>query len=41
MAVEAARSCGYRKVGGLYLVGGGSIIRQCDRLPYKIERRDE
>ena len=37
MAVEAARSCGYRKVGGLYLVGGGSIIRQCDRLPYKIE----
>lgn len=36
MAVEEARGCGYRKVGGLYLVGGGANLN-CDRLPYKIE----
>ncbi len=35
MAIEAARGCGYRKVGGLYLVGGGSHV-SCDRLPYEI-----
>lgn len=35
MAVEAKRGCGYRKVGGLYLVGGG-IGRACDRLPYEL-----
>ncbi len=35
MAVEVARGCGYRKVGGLYLVGGGASM-QCDRLPYEI-----
>lgn len=35
MAVEARRGCGYRKVGGLYLVGGG-IGRACDRLPYEL-----
>jgi hypothetical protein len=32
MAVEAKRGCGYRKVGGLYLVGGGIGV-PCDRLP--------
>lgn len=32
MAVEAKRGCGYRKVGGLYLVGGGSGINCC-KLP--------
>lgn len=32
MAVEAMRGCGYRKVGGLYLVGGG-LEAPCDRLP--------
>lgn len=36
MAVEAARGCGYRKVGGLYLVGGG-LGSPCDRLPLAIE----
>jgi hypothetical protein len=32
MAVEAKRGCGYRKVGGLYLVGSGGGV-PCDRLP--------
>lgn len=36
MAVEARRGCGYRKVGGLYLVGSGGGIA-CDRLPMAIE----
>jgi hypothetical protein len=36
MAVEAKRGCGYRKVGGLYLVGGTDGIA-CDRLPIAIE----
>lgn len=35
MAVEAQRACGYRRVGGLYLVGGGLGI-PCDRLPLPI-----
>lgn len=35
MAVEARRGCGYRKVGGLYLVRGG-VGRACDRLPYEL-----
>lgn len=36
MAVEQARGCGFRKVGGLYLCGEGAGMH-CDRLPYKIE----
>jgi hypothetical protein len=32
MAVEAKRGCGYRKIGGIYLVSGGGGIA-CDRLP--------
>lgn len=36
MAVEAKRGCGFRKVGGLYLVGAGTGA-QCDRLPIAIE----
>lgn len=32
MAVEPIRGCGYRKVGGLYLVGG-YLDLPCDRLP--------
>lgn len=36
MAVEAIRGCGYRKVGGLYLVGG-IISVPCDRLPIPLE----
>ena len=36
MSVEAARSCGYRKVGGLYLCGSGAGWH-CDRLPLVIE----
>lgn len=32
MAVEAKRGCGYRKVGGLYLMGGG-VSRGCGRMP--------
>ena len=35
MAVEPQRGCGYRKVGGLYLCGGGYPII-CDRLPYEL-----
>ena len=35
MAVEAKRGCGYRKVGGLYLVCDGPG-RPCDRLPYPL-----
>ena len=36
MAVEQMRGCGYRKVGGLYLCGGGQGM-DCDRLPYELE----
>lgn len=36
MAIEKKRGCGYRKVGGLYLVGLGMGIA-CGRLPYNIE----
>lgn len=36
MASEAKRGCGYRKVGGLYLVGGGISV-PCDRLPFRLE----
>jgi hypothetical protein len=35
MASEAKRGCGYRKVGGLYLFGGGIGI-PCDRLPFEL-----
>ncbi len=35
MAVEQMRGCGFRKVGGLYLVGEGQHI-PCDRLPYEL-----
>lgn len=35
MAVEAKRGCGYRKCGGLYMVGGGVGI-PCDRLPFEL-----
>ena len=37
MAVEAKRGCGYRKEGGLYLVGGG-LSAPCDRMPYPLDR---
>lgn len=36
MATEAKRGCGYRKVGGLYLVGSGGGV-PCDRLPIPLE----
>src|SRR5208282_5175130 len=36
VAVEAKRGCGYRKVGGLYLVGDVGGI-PCDRLPIPLE----
>lgn len=36
MAVEQKRGCGYRKVGGLYLVGEGIAVA-CDRLNYNLE----
>ena len=32
MAIEAIRGCGYRKVGGFYLVGDFTFV-PCDRLP--------
>lgn len=35
MAVEGKRGCGYRRVGGLYLVGEGMPVA-CDRLPLPI-----
>lgn len=35
MAVEAKRGCGFRKVGGLYMVGTGLGI-PCDRLPIEL-----
>jgi hypothetical protein len=35
MAVEERRGCGYRKVGGLYLVGG-MMDAECDRLPLEL-----
>lgn len=36
MAIEPARKCGYRKVGGLYLVGG-VLSAPCDRLPFLLD----
>lgn len=36
MAIEAERGCGFRKVGKLYLVGGGLEII-CDRLPLELK----
>lgn len=33
MAVEQKRACGYRKVGGLYLIAGPITGIPCDRLP--------
>jgi len=35
MAVELRRGCGYRKVGGLYLVSDGACV-SCDRLPIEV-----
>lgn len=35
MCVEKRRGCGFRKVGGTYLVGGGIGI-PCDRLPFEL-----
>lgn len=35
MAVEAKRGCGYRKVGGLYMVSGG-LATPCGRLPIEL-----
>jgi len=35
MSIEAKRGCGFRKVGGLYLVGDGLGVT-CDRLPYSV-----
>lgn len=34
--VKVLRECGYRKVGGLYLVGP-LLSRVCDRLPFRLE----
>lgn len=36
MASEEKRGCGYRKVGGMYLVGDYRSV-PCDRLPYPLE----
>ena len=35
MGVEPKRGCGYRRIGGLYLVGN-SQGRDCDRLPFPL-----
>lgn len=36
MPIETIRGCGYRQVGGLYLVSDAFNIVQCDRLPMEI-----
>ena len=36
MAVEAKRGCGYRKVGGTYLVGDGIAVG-CHRIPFRLD----
>lgn len=36
MAIEERRGCGYRKVGGLYLMGF-LLMQACDRLPLEIQ----
>lgn len=36
VAVEEKRSCGYRKVGGIYIIGEGIPV-VCDRLPMEIK----
>lgn len=36
MAIEKRRGCGYRKVGGTYLVSEGHSV-PCDRLPIKLD----
>lgn len=36
MAVEKKRGCGYRKVGGTYLVSEGRSV-PCDRLPIRLD----
>jgi len=35
MAIEKIRGCGYRKVGGMYLVGTGIAV-PCDMLPLEV-----
>jgi len=35
MAVEVRRGCGYRKVGGIYLIGG-ELMEPCGRLPWPL-----
>lgn len=37
MAVEPRRGCGFRKIGGLYLVAGG-LGAPCDRMPFPLDR---
>jgi hypothetical protein len=37
MAIEAKRGCGFRKVGGLYLVSG-KLGAPCGRLPFPLTR---
>jgi hypothetical protein len=37
VAVEPRRGCGYRRVGGLYLVAGG-LGAPCDRMPFPLDR---
>lgn len=36
MAIEKERGCGYRVVGGIYLVGGGLTV-PCDRSPFNLK----
>ena len=36
MAIEGKRGCGYRKIGGLYLVGTG-MAAVCHRLPFPLD----
>ena len=36
MAIESKRGCGFRKIGGLYMVGGNAFV-SCDRLPFELD----
>ena len=36
VSVEGERGCGYRKVGGIYLMGSG-LAEPCERVPWVLE----
>ena len=36
MAIEKPRRCGYRKVGGLYMVGEMASMMSCGQFPFAL-----